>query len=202
MVDYNWEPPEGYPARVHNNPLISNYVLALNPQWNTILNPQANLARQGVSIVNWVKLQGKSVITQAEEYFKTNPLPYSNPVDSTIDYSMEVQRAQQIARSYQVPFVYPENPIIKAARIRLENIERVKLIEENNARLADIEFQRLEKINDEEENRLAKQLAEKVKQDEIKRQETEIIPTVVSISSLIPLGIIAFLLINSRKDKK
>ena len=73
-------------------------------------------------------------------------------------------------------------------------------------RLAAIEAERLQKIIDDEENRLAKQLEEKVKQDEIKRNQIilkpEIIPAVVTTSSLIPLAIIAFLLINSRKDKK
>lgn len=94
--------------------------------------------------------------------------------------------------------------------------QRAELAERN--RLESIEAERLQKITDDEENRLAKQLAEKVKQDEIKRQENlrlmelekqksiieiqpEIIPAVVA-SSLIPLAIIGFLLINSRKGKK
>ena len=143
MINYNWEPPHGYPAIVHSDPLINNYVLALNPQWNTVLSPQVSLARQGVSIVDWVKSKGNysEVRNMASKYFKTNPLPYSNPVDPTIDYSLAVQRSQERARSYQVPFVFPENPIIKKARIRLENIETARLVEKQ--RLDDIEISRL-----------------------------------------------------------
>jgi hypothetical protein len=59
---------------------------------------------------------------------------------------------------------------------------------------------------DEGERLLEIQLEKKRLQDEIKREEIvitpEIISTVVSTSSLIPLGIIAILLINSRNDNK
>ena len=150
MTNYNWNPPEGYPARIYGDPLISNYALALNPQWNTVLNPQVNLAREGVSVVNWVKSKGNNaeVRNLAAKYFKTNPMPYSNPVDPTIDYSMAVQRAQQTAMSYQVPFVYPEDPVIKAARIRSEDIERARLTGENNLRLQEIKM--LQEIQNQE----------------------------------------------------
>ena len=59
-----------------------------------------------------------------------------------------------------------------------------------------------------EETILKRELENQVKINEIKRKSIipivipEIIPAVVATSSLIPLGIIAFLLINSRKGKK
>jgi hypothetical protein len=145
-----WNPPEGYPEKIHNDPLISNYALALNPQWNTVLNPQVNLGREGVGVINWIKSKGNDadVRNLAAKYFKTNPMPYSNPVDPTIDYSMAVQRAQETARSYGVPFVYPEDPVIKAARIRLEDIERARLTGENNLRLKEIKM--LQEIQNQE----------------------------------------------------
>jgi len=79
--------------------------------------------------------------------------------------------------------------------------------------LESIEAERLQKIEADEENRLSKQLAEKVRQDEIKRNqiilkpkiipilEPEIIPAVVASSILIPLVAIG-LLLYSIKGKK
>lgn len=87
--------------------------------------------------------------------------------------------------------------------IKRWEIEEPKIVAMEAAFLKELQQKELE---EKEENRLAKQLEEKVKQNEIKRNQIilkpEIIPAVVAISSLIPLAIIGFLLINSRKGKK
>tara|TARA_R110002051_G_scaffold165748_2_gene236757 strand:+ start:148 stop:996 length:849 start_codon:yes stop_codon:yes gene_type:complete len=89
--------------------------------------------------------------------------------------------------------------------VRLEQIEKLrkeKQVYDEQIRLQNIEAQRLQKIEDDEENRLSKQLAEKVKQNEIKRNQIiltpEIIPVVVASSSLIPLVAIGLLLYSSK----
>tara|TARA_B110001454_G_scaffold56891_1_gene55646 strand:+ start:283 stop:834 length:552 start_codon:yes stop_codon:yes gene_type:complete len=97
----------------------------------------------------------------------------------------------------------PEN--IKRWQIEEPPLAAIEAAAKNAVReLQEKELQQKE-LEEKEENRLAKQLAEKVKQDEIKRNQIilkpEIIPAVVA-TSLIPLVIIAFLLINSRKGKK
>tara|TARA_R100001244_G_scaffold131429_1_gene104656 strand:+ start:187 stop:1635 length:1449 start_codon:yes stop_codon:yes gene_type:complete len=73
--------PKGYPNPIDSDPIISNYLLALYPQWNTILNPSVNLAREGASISNTKRSLGNDaqLRNQAQEYFKTNPPPYSEP---------------------------------------------------------------------------------------------------------------------------
>ena len=74
-----------------------------------------------------------------------------------------------------------------------------------NQRLQEIENQRLQEIENKriENQRLMELENQRI---EIEKQkpiiEPEIIPAVVASSSLIPLAIIAFLLINSRKGKK
>ncbi len=101
--------PVGYPKAISQDPLISNYVLALNPQWNTVLNPDLNLRREGARIYNNIRAMGNSAQLRnlAQEYFKTNPMPYSNPEDPSIDYSLAVQQAQEYARSMGRTYEFP-----------------------------------------------------------------------------------------------
>jgi len=63
--------PTPQPARINEIPLINRYLLARFPEWNTLLNPQVNLAREGVSIVNTTNLiGGQNTLTKlAKAYF-------------------------------------------------------------------------------------------------------------------------------------
>ena len=102
---------------------------------------------------------------------------------------------------------------IKAESARLEQIrinQQKQKEHDEKIRLEKIEQQRLQKIANDEEIRIAKELEEKVRQDEIKREESaklklaiipEITPELVATSSLLPLGIIA-LLLYSRTGRK
>ena len=105
---------------------------------------------------------------------------------------------------------------IKAESARLEQIrinQQKQKEHDEKIRLEKIEQQRLQKIANDEEIRIAKELEEKVRQDEIKREESaklklaiipetipEITPELVATSSLLPLGIIA-LFLYSRTGK-
>ena len=95
----------------------------------------------------------------------------------------------------------------------LQDIENVKLaaIKKENIRLANIEAPkraalqaaRIEKIKQDDFKRLVEIELQKILNTEIKPTiSPEIIPAVVTASSLIPLGIIAILLINSSRGKK
>ena len=88
-------------------------------------------------------------------------------------------------------------------RIEIPIEEAQRVIQEKENLI--LENQRIEQL-EEEERLLQIQLENQRISNEIKRKEIiikpEIIPAVVATSSLIPLGIIAFLLINSRKGKK
>jgi hypothetical protein len=59
------------PTPINQNPLINKYLLARFPQWNTLLNPQLNLARVGADIVNTTRAIGNAnTLPQiAEAYF-------------------------------------------------------------------------------------------------------------------------------------
>ena len=92
-----------------------------------------------------------------------------------------------------------ENEAYVKKQVEMEN-QRLE-----NQRLQEIENQRLQEIENKriENQRLMELENQRI---EIEKQkpiiEPEIIPAVVASSSLIPLAIIAFLLINSRKGKK
>jgi hypothetical protein len=60
------------PARINEIPLINRYLLARFPQWNTLLNPQVNLARVGADIVNTTRAIGnQNTLTKlAKAYFR------------------------------------------------------------------------------------------------------------------------------------
>ena len=113
------------------------------------------------------------------------------------------------------------NNKIKAEKQKIINIENARLAEiknkrilkeefEKNARLAKIERTRILKEDNDllEEQLLAKELQRQVIQNEIKRNSIipatipAVLPSIVAASSLIPLGILAILLINSRKSTK
>ena len=59
------------PERINEIPLINRYLLARFPQWNTLLNPQINLAREGVDIVNTTRAIGnqRTLTKLATAYF-------------------------------------------------------------------------------------------------------------------------------------
>jgi hypothetical protein len=89
----------------------------------------------------------------------------------------------------------------------IENQKNQRLQEIENQRLQKIENQRLQEIENQRlQIRYTWEIENNQRLQEIERQKAiiapEIIPSVVASSSLIPLGIIAFLLINSRKGKK
>ena len=92
-----------------------------------------------------------------------------------------------------------ENEAYVKKQVELENQrieeERLLQIQLENQRLQGIENQRLQVIENQ-------RLLEIQNQRLMELENQKIIPAVVASSSLIPLGIIAFLLINSRKDKK
>ena len=46
------------PTPINRDPLINRYLLARFPQWNTLLNPELNLARVGAEIVNTTRSIG------------------------------------------------------------------------------------------------------------------------------------------------
>ena len=113
------------------------------------------------------------------------------------------------------------NNKIKAEKQKIIDIENARLAEiknkrilkeefEKNARLAKIERTRILKEDNDllEEQLLAKELQRQVIQNEIKRNSIipatipAVLPSIVAASSLIPLGILAILLINSRKSTK
>jgi len=48
------------PTPINQDPLINKYLLARFPQWNTLLNPQLNLARVGADIVNTTRAIGNA----------------------------------------------------------------------------------------------------------------------------------------------
>lgn len=48
------------PTPINRDPLINRYLLARFPQWNTLLNPQLNLARVGSDIVNTTRAIGNA----------------------------------------------------------------------------------------------------------------------------------------------
>ena len=48
------------PAIINTDPLINRYLLARFPQWNTLLNPDINLARVGANIVNKTRSIGNT----------------------------------------------------------------------------------------------------------------------------------------------
>ena len=102
--------PIGYPQRIDSDPLISNYILALNPQWNNLLNPNIQMPRESMNIVRAKKALGNNaeIRNKAQEYFKTNPMPYSNPADPSIDYSLPVQQAQEYAISIGKTYEFEE----------------------------------------------------------------------------------------------
>ena len=52
--------PIPQPARINEIPLINRYLLALYPQYNTLLNPQVNLPRVGADIVNITRAIGNA----------------------------------------------------------------------------------------------------------------------------------------------
>ena len=107
----------------------------------------------------------------------------------------------------------------KAANLLMEKENYYERREYINSVFANpVNIERWSKISNEiEEERLLQiQLENQRKQDELKRQETarllelenqkiiipEILPSIVATSSLIPLGIIGILLINSSRGKK
>ena len=92
-----------------------------------------------------------------------------------------------------------------------KELERLQVIKKENIRLANIEAPkraalqaaRIEKIKQDDFKRLVEFELQKILNTKIKPTiSPEIIPAVVTASSLIPLGIIAILLINSSKGKK
>ena len=135
------------------------------------------------------------------------------------NYGTWVQRLAQ-DRAYQANYV-KNNIAIRTETInailsnpsnivRWENEEYAKkLIQLENQRiesqrLIELENQRIENQGIEDERLLQIELEnQRIKnQKSIIEIKPKIIPAIVATSSLIPLGIIAFLLINSRKDKK
>tara|TARA_R110002051_G_scaffold312227_1_gene387248 strand:- start:622 stop:1059 length:438 start_codon:yes stop_codon:yes gene_type:complete len=64
--------PIPQPAMINTNPLINRYLLARFPEWNTLLNPQVNLARVGADIVNTTRSIGNAstLPTIAQAYFR------------------------------------------------------------------------------------------------------------------------------------
>ena len=74
--------PIGYPQRIDSDPLISNYILALNPQWNNLLNPNIQMPRESMNIVRAKKALGNNaeIRNKAQEYFKTTILCRINRV--------------------------------------------------------------------------------------------------------------------------
>jgi hypothetical protein len=94
---------------------------------------------------------------------------------------------------------------LEKERIKAENqrIENQRLMEIENQRLQEIENQRLMEIENQRLQEIENQRLQEIENQKLIIEiQPEIIPAVVASSSLIPLGIIAFLLINSRKGKK
>jgi len=114
---------------------------------------------------------------------------------------------------------------IKAEKQKIIDIENARLAEiknkrilkeefEKNARLAKIERTRILKEDNDllEEQLLAKELQRQVIQNEIRRNsifptitpaiDPAVLPSIVASSSLLPLGILTILLLNSSRGKK
>ena len=127
--------------------------------------------------------------------------------DSTWSYVTERFYSSQTARNQA------EQDIVNAKQAKINMAANIAKLEKLTAGI--------DKRNKDfkDEMILKAELENQRKQNEIKRKETarllelenqksiieiqpEIIPAVVATSSLIPLGILAFLLINSRKGKK
>ena len=182
-----------------------------------------NLAKQRDSQVN-PQPQGKSAIRRAKSarssihQLRGRGVDGGNVFLDVKSIRQRIDNEKRIAEEQRVQAqLNLEIEEIKAETERLKQIEINKQKQKDydeKIRLEKIESQRLQKIIDNEEIRLAKELQEKARQEEIKRNliiipkvvipeiAPEIIPAVVASSSLIPLGILAILLINSSRGKK
>jgi len=151
---------------------------------------------------------------------------YGLAFKKTGTWSMRVSKQQQAVRARETQKIALREIGLKAAKLNPVNIERwdneIKVEEEEEERLLQIELekerirvenQRIEnqRLQEIENKRIQYEIIEEEKRirrinelQEIENQiiQPEIIPAVVASSSLIPLAIIAFLLINSRKGKK
>ena len=155
---------------------------------------------------------------------------YGKAFSKSGTWSMRVNNQTQAKRARETQQIALREIGLKAAKLNPINIERwaneIRIEEEEEERLLQIELekerikaenqrienQRLMEIENkriqyeiiEEEKRIRRinELQEIENQKLIIEIQPEIIPAVVATSSLIPLGIIAFLLINSRKGKK
>tara|TARA_R110001599_G_scaffold110494_2_gene274404 strand:- start:749 stop:1534 length:786 start_codon:yes stop_codon:yes gene_type:complete len=92
---------------------------------------------------------------------------------------------------------------IENERLEKERLENIRLAEIEAPKRAALQAARIEKIKQDDFQRLVEIELQKILNTEIKPTiSPEIIPAVVTTSSLIPLGIIAILLLNSSRGKK
>tara|TARA_R110000824_G_scaffold189065_1_gene370495 strand:+ start:327 stop:998 length:672 start_codon:yes stop_codon:yes gene_type:complete len=147
---------------------------------------------------------------------------YGKAFSKSGTWSMRVNNQRHAIEARQSQQIALREIGLKAAKINPINIERWtnedRLVEEEEERLLQIELekQRIQAENQRIENQRLMEIENKRIQYEIIEEEKrirrinelqeienkKIIPAVVASSSLIPLAIIAFLLINSRKGKK
>jgi len=159
---------------VHVNDLGATY---------NALNEVLGISDRALNPAEITKLQAERI---AASYKK-----YGNPVNVSKSRNQEMLQHHQL----QGRGVSGGRVLINVQEIkqRTQELAEEKLLQDK------LEKQKIENEIKRQENL---RLMELEKQKPIIEIQPEIIPAVVATSSLIPLAIIAFLLINSRKDKK